>query len=84
MNQGPVIDGTEVSKVDYVRHMVALTEGELALIAMEEEMLGYMARLVGLDALALAEKQADWEVGDDVIVEARGTSPDAALSAFLD
>ncbi len=69
MSQGPEIDGTEVSKADYVRHLVAATEGELALLTMEEEMLGFMAKLVALDALALAEEVEDPELIDSDVPE---------------
>lgn len=67
MNQDPMIDGEQLSKPDYVRHLVAVTEGELALLDMESEMLGFMAKLTSLDALALAEQMDDPELADSDI-----------------
>lgn len=81
MSQGPTLDGTEVSKADYVRHLVASTEGEIALLAMEEEMLGFMAKLVSLDALALAEQVEDPELIDSDIPEPVGV--DVAATRFF-
>ena len=69
MNKEPEIDGSAVSKEEYLRHMVAATEGELALVGIEEEMLGMMAKLVSLDALALAEEVKDPELIDSTVPE---------------
>lgn len=69
MNAEPVIDGETVTKADYVRHLIAASEGELALLAMEDEMLGYMARLAALDALELAEAVRDPELADSDVAE---------------
>lgn len=45
-----------LSRRDQIRLMVADAEAELALVAQEERALGYMAKLVALDAAALAEQ----------------------------
>ena len=47
------IDGAEVSREDFIRDLLTQTEAEHALIDQESEMLGFMARLVALDAQAL-------------------------------
>jgi len=64
LSQAPVVDGKALSKAEYVRHLVVSAEGALSLLGMEEEMLGYMAKLVSLDALALAETMGDPELAD--------------------
>ena len=51
---------------------VLVPEPELALLGVEEEMLGYMARLVALDAMALAEQMADPELADSDLPEPDG------------
>jgi hypothetical protein len=47
------IDGAEVSREDFIRDLLTQAEAEHALIDQESEMLGFMARLVALDAQAL-------------------------------
>ncbi len=55
MNAKAEIDGKPVSKQDYLRQLAAENEAELATVQQEEGILGYMAKLIGLDALALSE-----------------------------
>lgn len=83
MNQDPMIDGEQLAKPDYVRHLVAATEGAMALLAMEDEMLGYMARLTSLDALALGEAMDDPEHADSD-VPGRSSVLQDAVAIFLD
>jgi len=64
MNQAPEIDGVAVTRERYVRQMIADTQAELELIGQEENILGYMAKLVALDATALADEVADAELVD--------------------
>lgn len=55
MNAKAEIDGTPVSKQDYLRQLAAENEAEIATVKQEEGILGFMAKLIGLDALALSE-----------------------------
>lgn len=55
MNAQAEIDGMAVSKQDYLRQLAAENEAELAIVGQEETVLGFMAKLVGLDAMALSE-----------------------------
>jgi hypothetical protein len=55
MNSLPEIDGRVVGKADFLRQLVAGAESELAILNQEESILGYMAKLVALDAMALSE-----------------------------
>jgi len=55
MNQAPEIDGQPVTQADYLRQLIANNEADLAIIEQEKSVLGHMAKLVALDALALAE-----------------------------
>jgi hypothetical protein len=79
MNQDPMIDGEELAKPDYVRHLIAATEGSLALLAMEDEMLGYMAKLTSLDALALGEAMDDPDHADSDVPGGNDVLRDALM-----
>jgi hypothetical protein len=58
MNETVVADGT-MSKEDYVRQMLADAQAEGALLDQEDNILGYMAKLVALDAMELADQALD-------------------------
>jgi hypothetical protein len=81
MNQQPEIDGMVVTREGYVRQMIADAQAELGLISQEETILGYMAKLVALDATALSEVVADAELIDSVIPE--GKSLTSAVGFFV-
>ena len=53
MQRGPRVAGKTVTREAYLRHLIVQAEAELGLLAQEETVLGYMARLVALDARAL-------------------------------
>lgn len=55
MNQQPEVDGQPISQQAYLRQLIAGNESELALLNQEQTVMGYMAKLVSLDALALSE-----------------------------
>jgi hypothetical protein len=55
MNAEARVDGDPVNKQDYLRHLLAEAESDIAILEQENAVLGYMAKLVALDAMALAE-----------------------------
>jgi len=55
MNAEARVDGDPVNKQDYLRHLLAEAESDIAILDQENAVLGYMAKLVALDAMALAE-----------------------------
>lgn len=55
-NHVPETNGITLSQADYVRHLITQNEAELALVDQERIILGHMAKLVSLDALALTEQ----------------------------
>ncbi len=59
MNAQSEINGRAVTKQEFLRQAVADTQAELAIVDQEETILGYMAKLIALDALALTEAVAD-------------------------
>lgn len=55
MNAEAEVDGKAVDKKTYLRSLIARIDSDLAVQDQEETILGYMAKLVALDAMALAE-----------------------------
>jgi hypothetical protein len=55
MNEQPKHDGAVVSREDFLRQLIGENEATLAVIDQEQSILGYMAKLVALDAMALSE-----------------------------
>jgi len=52
-------------KAAYLRRLVAEADSQIALVAQEEEIVGYMAKLVALDASALVDQlQFDTETAE--------------------
>lgn len=79
MIESNVEDGEPVSKPDFLRRLIAETEADLAVIDQEHTILGYMAKLTSLDALALSESIDEIEGGnDDLVVDqpSRGLTTD--------
>ena len=68
----PMIDGRAVTKEDYIRQMLADNDAALALLDQEENILGYMAKLVALDATALSEQVMDAQLAESDVPEASG------------
>ncbi len=81
MNETKMGDGETMSKEDYVRQMLADAQAEASIIDQEDGILGYMARLVALDALALADEALDPNLGDSVTAEKAG--PAAMTPLFI-
>ena len=82
MNEAPVVDGRDLGKADYLGHLIAEAESRLALLDQKDLVLSYMAKLVALDAMALAD---DVEARDPAH-GALGGGPDAPrdVSAAVD
>jgi len=78
MNKAPEMHGRPVTQVDYLRQLIAENEAEIALVDQERTILGYMAKLVSLDALALSE-----DVDEDTIVADASTKAERAVAADI-
>ena len=59
MNAQSQINGQPVTKKEYLRQLVAESQAEIEIVDQEETVLGYMAKLIALDALALSDLLAD-------------------------
>lgn len=81
MNEQPSMDGETMSKEDYVRQMLADANAESALVDQEGTILGYMAKLVALDAMQLAEEALDPNFTDVAAAEKAG--PAANVHFFI-
>ena len=81
MNHSLTSDGVEMTKEEFIRHMATEAEAELALAEQDDTILGYMAKLVALDAMALSEETMDAELADSPLP---GNSSSAqAVSIFM-
>ena len=81
-NQAPVDhEGLPISKSEYVRQMISEAQAELALVDQESTILGYMAKLTNLDALALSEKVMEHELADNETPDEMNAS--GAIDYFL-
>ena len=83
-NHDIVINGEPVTKAEELNGLMLGVEAELALLSMEEEVIGYMAKLLSLDAMAFAEKvaEASWQSDDGSIIQPP-TSPRQNLKMFI-
>ena len=73
--------GQPRTKEDQIRRMLADSQAQLAILDQDETILGYMAKLVALDAMALAEEGLDAELTDS---DLPGSSrPASAVGFFL-
>lgn len=81
MNQSLTSDGIEMTKEEFIRHMATEAEAELALAEQDDTILGYMAKLVALDALALSEETMDAELIDSPLPG--NSSPGQAVPFFM-
>ena len=77
MNQSLTADGVEMTKEDFIRHMATDAEVQLALADQDDTILGYMAKLVALDAMALSEEAMDADDADSPFPGTRSPAQDA-------
>jgi hypothetical protein len=56
MNRSSEGDGAELTKREYLERMAMEAEAQLAILDQEEQVLGFMAKLVALDAMAFADE----------------------------
>lgn len=75
------VDGKAMSKQDYLRQLLADNQAEGAILDQEETILGYMAKLVALDAMALSDEVAAAEGGGEGVTDGDGQ---VSLSSSVD
>lgn len=79
MNEQPKLDGAFVSREDFVRQLIGDNEATIAVLDQERSILGYMAKLVALDAMALSEA-----VNGDDIVGAEAQTAETGVTNAVD
>lgn len=82
MNEEASADTVGLSKEDHLRGLIAAAEAELATLGQEASILGFMAKLVSLDAMALSEDVAGGEADGDEPVES-GSGLTKAVDLFV-
>lgn len=84
MNSMPVFDGEEMDRRTYLERLVQDSQTTVALLDQEEELLGYMGKLVALDAMALYEEIADAQAEElGIDPEESGVEVSDAARLFL-
>ena len=83
MNRRAEIDGQAVSKQDYLRQIITKAEADVALLDQEETVLGYMAKLIALDAMALSDAVVADELAPGAAPVAQGARVNAAIDLFV-
>ncbi len=81
MSEAGQTDGGSVTKQQYLRQMLAESQAGVAILDQDETILGYMAKLIALDALALSEEALDAELADSDILPVSG--PADAVDFFV-
>jgi hypothetical protein len=81
MNDTPTADGETMTREDYVRQMLADAHAEAAILDQDGTILGYMAKLVALDALALAEEALDPNASESLVSDR--SAPAANVQFFI-
>ncbi len=75
---------TPEDKATYLRRLVAESDSSLALVTQEDEILGYMAKLVALDAQALSDElEGDTRTADANADEEKPSPLTSALNHFI-
>ena len=82
MNTSPSTHGNSVTKEQFLRDKMMEQQSQLALIEQEKTLLGYMAKLVALDAMALSEEALDAELADSNL-PGNGLEISASVDLFL-
>ncbi|MBT6910663.1 MAG: hypothetical protein HOA21_05880, partial [Rhodospirillaceae bacterium] len=81
MNVRAQMAGQPATKADFIRQMLADTQAGVAILEQEQNIIGYMAKLVALDAMALSESVMDAELGDSDLPSV--SSPASAVKYFV-
>lgn len=69
MNAVKAVDSEALSRPELLHQLVAEADAQMGILDQEATLLGYMAKLVALDALALSEEIDDAELADSDIPE---------------
>ena len=82
MNERPTLDGAVVTREEFLRQLIGDNEATIAVLDQEQSILGYMAKLVALDAMALSEA-VDGETVADIETRTAETDVTNAVDFFV-
>lgn len=82
MNARPTADADSLSRPQMLRRLIADADAQLEILNQEDRLIGHMAKLVALDALALSEDLKDAEQVDSGMPPAGDVA--SAVNFFLD
>ena len=77
------IDGNPISREEELRLTILDIQSQMAILDMEDEVLGHMAKLVALDAKAFSVDLAEYQYGVDGYAPAIYNSPANNLHIFI-
>ena len=83
MNRSSEISGNPVSRGDYLRQLLTENQGEIALLDQEAKILSFMAKLVSLDALSIAERTMDGDLNTLNGGEVEDNTPANTIDLFI-
>ena len=83
MNRSPEISGNPVSNSEYLRQLLSENQGEIALLNQEAKILSFMAKLVSLDALSIADRAMDNDPNSSSGVPSEDTTPAKTVDLFI-
>jgi len=83
MNEQPRLDGIALTREDYVRQLVGDNQATLAVLDQEQSILGFMAKLVALDATALSEAATGDDLSAPGATQAAEAGPTDAVEFFV-
>ena len=81
MNAAPELDGRPMDRTAHLRQLLIAAETERALLEQRELVVSYMARLVALDAMTLADEMAERDIAENGRPEDRDLT--LAVDAFV-
>ena len=82
-NVKPNVDGVDVSREDFLRQLINDNEATIAVLNQERSILGYMAKLIALDATVLSEAVNEDEVVSVVEEHASYAGVSGAVKFFI-
>ncbi len=83
MNEQPNVDGVAMTREDFLRQLIGDSESTLAVLDQEQSILGFMAKLVSLDAMALSEAVAGNDPTATGAAQAAEAGPTDAVEFFV-
>ena len=71
-----------LNKIEAINNYVHEIDTEIAVLEMKEQMINYMAKIVALDAMSLAEKVAFDDENNNKVVPTNFNDPVNVISVF--